>query len=130
MQRRAAAPYVRDLEIRTPSLRQRVGNLSGGNQQKVSVAKWLAAGARILVIDEPTVGIDIRSKAYLHDLLIGLSREGTAVILISSDMPELVALADRILVMADHRIVGEVENSREYGAMSTRIMAYIHATEV
>ena len=65
---RAAMPFVRALDVRTPSLAQRVGNLSGGNQQKVSVAKWLAAGAEILIVDEPTVGIDIRTKAYLHDL--------------------------------------------------------------
>ena len=127
MQRATAAPFVRDLDIRTPSLRQRVGNLSGGNQQKVSIAKWLAAGSRILIVDEPTVGIDIKSKAYLHDLLIELSRNGTAVIVISSDMPELVALADRILIMADRRIVGEVQNTRDYAAMSTRIMGFIHA---
>ena len=126
MQNAVAAPFVRSLDIRTPSLAQRVGNLSGGNQQKVSVAKWLAAGSRILIVDEPTVGIDIRSKAYLHDLILSLAREGAAVIVISSDMPELVALADRIAVMKDFRIVDTFDNARNYTAASQRIMRAIH----
>jgi ribose transport system ATP-binding protein len=78
--RRAVAPLVEKLAVRTPSLRQRVGNLSGGNQQKVSVAKWLAAEADILIIDEPTVGIDIKTKAYLHDLILELARDGKAIL--------------------------------------------------
>ena len=127
MQSARAAPLVRTLDIRTPSLEQRVGNLSGGNQQKVSVAKWLAADSRILIIDEPTVGIDIRSKAYLHDLILKLARAGTAVILISSDMPELVALADRIAVMRGFRLVETFDNTRNYAAASQRIMDAIHA---
>ena len=125
-QNAAAAPFVKSLDIRTPSLAQRVGNLSGGNQQKVSVAKWLAAGSKILIVDEPTVGIDIRSKAYLHELIINLSRQGTAVIVISSDMPELVGLADRIAVMNGFRIVETFDNSRDYADSSHRIMAAIH----
>jgi ribose transport system ATP-binding protein len=126
MQDRTASPLAKALDIRTPSLAQRVGNLSGGNQQKVSVAKWLAAGSKILIVDEPTVGIDVRSKAYLHDLILRLSREGAAVIVISSDMPELVALADRIGVMKDFRLVETFDNSRNYGASSARIMQAIH----
>ena len=126
MQNSVAAPFVRALDIRTPSLSQRVGNLSGGNQQKVSVAKWLAAGSRILIVDEPTVGIDIRSKAYLHDLILSLAREGAAVIVISSDMPELVALADRIAVMKAFRIVDTFDNDRNYSVASQRIMQAIH----
>ena len=92
----------------------------------MSVAKWLAAGSRILIVDEPTVGIDIRSKAYLHDLILSLAREGAAVIVISSDMPELVALADRIAVMKDFRIVDTFDNARNYTAASQRIMRAIH----
>ena len=126
MQNATAAPLVRALDIRTPSLAQRVGNLSGGNQQKVSVAKWLAASSKILIVDEPTVGIDIRSKAYLHDLIIRLSRDGAAVIVISSDMPELVALADRIAVMKGFRLVETFDNNRDYGEASARIMQAIH----
>jgi ribose transport system ATP-binding protein len=103
-----------------------VGNLSGGNQQKVSVAKWLAADSRILFVDEPTVGIDIRSKAYLHELILRLSRDGAAVIMISSDMPELVALADRIAVMDDFSVVDTFANNRNYADASRRIMQAIH----
>ena len=127
MQAGSAAPFVRSLDIRTPSLAQRVGNLSGGNQQKVSVAKWLAADSRILIVDEPTVGIDIRSKAYLHELILKLARDGAAVILISSDMPELVALADRIAVMNGFRLVATFDNARNYAEASRRIMDAIHA---
>ncbi len=126
MQAATAEPLVRGLDIRTPSLAQRAGNLSGGNQQKVSVAKWLAADSRILFIDEPTVGIDIRSKAYLHGLILRLARAGAAVIVISSDMPELVALADRIAVMRGFRLVETFDNARNYAAASQRIMQAIH----
>ncbi|MBL8579950.1 MAG: sugar ABC transporter ATP-binding protein [Mesorhizobium sp.] len=125
----AVMPYVERLEIRTPSVEQKVGNLSGGNQQKVSVAKWLAANVEILIIDEPTVGIDIKTKAYLHELIHEIAAGGTSVLLISSDMPEMVALADRILVMHDMRLVGEVANDRRYETVSNAIMNRIHAVE-
>jgi ribose transport system ATP-binding protein len=124
---RAVKPYVERLEIRTPSIEQIVGNLSGGNQQKVSVAKWLAANVEILIVDEPTVGIDIKTKAYLHELIHEIAAGGTSVLLISSDMPEMVALADRILVMHGMRLVGEVQNDRRYETVSRAIMGRIHA---
>jgi ribose transport system ATP-binding protein len=120
------SPFIRKLEVRTPSLAQMVGNLSGGNQQKISVAKWLAAGARILIVDEPTVGIDIKTKAYIHELLRKLADEGTAILLITSDMPEIITLADRIVVMDDYRVKGDIVNDRVYGPMSERIMHLIH----
>jgi len=126
---RAVEPFVRRLEVRTPSLAQPVGNLSGGNQQKVSIAKWLAAEAEILIIDEPTVGIDIKTKTYLHELIGAIARDGVAVLLISSDMPEMVTLADRVLVMHGFRIVGEVANDHRYETMSKAIMGRIHAVE-
>jgi ribose transport system ATP-binding protein len=120
-------PVLRRLELKTPSVYQTIGNLSGGNQQKVSVAKWIAAGVRLLIIDEPSVGIDIKTKAYLHDLVHELAAQGTAVLLITSDMPEMVDVADRILVMDGYCIKGEVENDRNYDAVSRRIMGFIHA---
>jgi ribose transport system ATP-binding protein len=120
-------PVFQRLELKTPSVYQTLGNLSGGNQQKVSVAKWIAAGVRLLIIDEPSVGIDIKTKAYLHDLIHELAAQGTAVLLITSDMPEMVDVADRILVMDGYRIKGEVENDRNYDALSRRIMGFIHA---
>jgi ribose transport system ATP-binding protein len=127
--RTATEPVIRKLEVRTPSLNQLVGNLSGGNQQKISVAKWLAANVRLLIVDEPSVGIDIKTKAYLHELLRGLSDNGTAILLITSDMPEMITLADRIVVMNDYRIEGEIANTRDYGAMSHAIMNLIHRIE-
>ena len=94
------------------------------------MAKWLAAEVDILIVDEPTVGIDVRTKAYLHELLRELADGGTAVLLISSDMPEMVALADRIAVMRAGRLAGEVANSRDYGPVSHAIMDLIHQAEV
>ncbi|MCW6508731.1 sugar ABC transporter ATP-binding protein [Lichenifustis flavocetrariae] len=123
-------PSLRKLEVRTPSLSQLVGNLSGGNQQKISVAKWLAAGVKVLIVDEPSVGIDIKTKAYLHELIRGLADSGTAILLITSDMPEMITLADRIVVMNNFAIQGGFDNSRDYPAMSEAIMGLIHrATE-
>jgi ribose transport system ATP-binding protein len=129
MERGEIKSFVEKLNIVTPSLEQSVGNLSGGNQQKVSVAKWLAAQVEILIIDEPTVGIDIRTKGYLHRLIWNLAEQGVAVVLISSDMPEMVLLADRVVVMKDMQIVGNLPNSRQYEVMSSRIMNCIHKSE-
>ena len=125
-EREAVAPFVERLQVRTPSLEQPVGLLSGGNQQKVSVAKWLAADVRVLIVDEPTVGIDIQTKAYLHELIHELAAAGKAVLLISSDMPEMVALADRIVVMGGFRVLGELENDRDTAAMGEAILSLIH----
>jgi ribose transport system ATP-binding protein len=119
-------PFIRRLEVRTPSLAQLVGNLSGGNQQKISVAKWLAAGVKILIVDEPSVGIDIKTKSYLHQLLRELSEAGTAILVITSDMPEMITLADKIAVMNDYRLEGEITNTRDYDTMSRGIMGLIH----
>ena len=119
-------PYISELEVKTPSIYQLISNLSGGNQQKISVAKWLAAGTDILIIDEPTVGIDIKTKAYLHKLIIELADKGTSIILISSDMPEMISLSDKILVMKDFQIAGIVENDHAYDSVSAEIMEYIH----
>jgi ribose transport system ATP-binding protein len=119
-------PVLQKLEVKTPSLHQTIGNLSGGNQQKVSVAKWIAAGVKLLIIDEPSVGIDIKTKAYLHDLIHELASNGTAILLITSDMPEMVDVADRIIVMAGFKIKGEVENDRNYERVSRTIMGLIH----
>jgi ribose transport system ATP-binding protein len=122
-------PFIRKLEVRTPSLNQLVGNLSGGNQQKISVAKWLAAGVQLLIIDEPSVGIDIKTKAYLHELIRNLANEGAAILLITSDMPEMITLADRIVVMANYTVQGELVNSRSYDQVSEGIMNLIYLQE-
>ncbi len=114
--------YVDQLDVKTPSLMQVVKNLSGGNQQKVSLAKWLAADAHVLIIDEPTIGIDVKTKYALHELIWELASQGRAILLISSDMPEMIRLADRILVMKSHRIVAEIENTHRYEEVSSAIM--------
>jgi len=121
----AILPSLRQLDVRSHSLSQSVGTLSGGNQQKVSIAKWLAAKAEILIIDEPTVGIDIKTKAALHELIWDLAAKGKSILLISSDMPEVIRLSDRILVMRNHAIVGEMPNTHEYEEMSESIMAQL-----
>jgi len=100
---------VRELNIRTPSIHQKVEKLSGGNQQKVSLAKWLSRDCGILIIDEPTVGVDVGAKEQIHQIIWSLAKtQRKAVIVISSDMPEIIRLASRILVFRNHRIVGEV----------------------
>ncbi|RBP07308.1 monosaccharide ABC transporter ATP-binding protein (CUT2 family) [Roseiarcus fermentans] len=120
-------PLLRRLDVKAASRHAAVRNLSGGNQQKVSIAKWLAAGVEILIIDEPSVGIDIRTKAYLHQLIMNLADQGTAILLISSDLPEMVALADRILLMKDFRLVSEIANDKDYTKISADIMSRIQA---
>lgn len=123
------ASYVERLDIKVSGHGQLAGTLSGGNQQKVSVAKWLAANTSILIVDEPTVGVDVRTKAAFHDLITELADNGLTIVLISSDLPEMVHLADRIVVMRAYRIVGELANTKDYGTMSVQVMAAIHGAE-
>jgi ABC-type sugar transport system ATPase subunit len=99
------------LHIRAPSARTRVSNLSGGNQQKVVLAKWLAMGCSILILDEPTPGVDIGAKSEIYGLINQIADQGAAVMLISSDLPELLGLSDRVLVMSRGRIVAEEEHA-------------------
>ncbi|MFJ4787666.1 sugar ABC transporter ATP-binding protein [Streptomyces sp. NPDC088794] len=114
------------LSIRVSGLQQNAGELSGGNQQKVSLAKWLAADTKLLVVDEPTVGVDVRTKHAFHELIWELARGGLPILLISSDLAEMITLADRVVVMADHRIRGEVPNDHDYDRMSGQIIRIIH----
>jgi ribose transport system ATP-binding protein len=102
------AEQVRALSIRTPSIEQEVQYLSGGNQQKVALAKWLALRPKVLILDEPTRGIDVASKSDIYRLIRSLADSGVAVIMISSDMEEIIGLADRVLVMHDGAITGEL----------------------
>jgi ribose transport system ATP-binding protein len=106
--RRTAERWVRQLGIRTPSLTQRVSLLSGGNQQKIVVAKWLLRDCDILFFDEPTRGIDVAAKAEIHRLLQALAAQGKAIVLISSELPEILRLAHRVVVMCEGRITGEL----------------------
>jgi ribose transport system ATP-binding protein len=112
VERRAAGALVKELRIKTSSVQQLVGNLSGGNQQKVVLAKWLFRGAKILICDEPTRGIDVGAKREIYDLLWTLAAAGKGIILVSSDLPELTSICHRIIVFAQGRIVGELPRAR------------------
>jgi len=108
-ERRIAAEFADRLRIRTPSLDAAVSNLSGGNQQKVVLGRWLARRPKVLILDEPTRGIDVGAKAEIYRLIAELAGEGIALLVISSEMPELLGMADRILVMAGGRLVAELD---------------------
>jgi ABC-type sugar transport system ATPase subunit len=98
---------VERLSVRTPSLNQQVRNLSGGNQQKVVIARWLALNPKVLILDEPTRGVDVGAKAEIHALMSELAAQGMAILMISSELPEILGVSDRILVMREGRIVAE-----------------------
>lgn len=101
--------YVKSLDIRTTALNREVQFLSGGNQQKIVLAKWLDAGADLLIFDEPTRGVDVGAKMQIHRLIVELARQGKAILMVSSDLPEILTLSDRILVMRKGQIVGEFD---------------------
>ncbi len=108
---------VKELNIKTPSLRKAVANLSGGNQQKVMIGKWLERDLSILVFDEPTRGVDVKAKAEIHRLLVRLKKQGKGIIVISSELPELLSICDRIFVMNQGMITNECsyeESSEEH----------------
>ena len=111
------------LRVRTPGLDAVVAGLSGGNQQKVVLAKWLAARPHVLILDEPTRGVDVGAKSEIHALIGELAAQGTAILIISSELPEVVRLSDRILVLREGRLVGEIrrEDATQEGLL--RLMA-------
>jgi putative multiple sugar transport system ATP-binding protein len=117
-----AEKYKRAMNIRTPSVFQRVMNLSGGNQQKVVLSKWLFAEPEVLILDEPTRGIDVGAKFEIYTLINDLSEQGKGVVMISSEMPELLGLCDRIYVMNEGAFVGEMTAAE---ASQERIMSLI-----
>jgi ribose transport system ATP-binding protein len=111
IERELAGRYVERLRVKTPSLNQTVRNLSGGNQQKVVLAKWLATGPKVLLLDEPTRGIDINAKKEIYALIGELTQSGLAVVMVSSELPEILAVADRIIVLAEGRQTAEFARS-------------------
>ena len=121
MTRATAVAQVKHLAIKTPSLRQRARNLSGGTQQKLVVAKWLTAETEILFFDEPTRGIDVGAKSEIYRLLNDLAHEGKAIVMISSELPEILRMSHRIVVMCEGRITGELTAAE---ATQEKIMAY------
>jgi len=104
----SAQRWVDDLRIKTPSLAQLVGLLSGGNQQKVVLGKWLATGAQILILDEPTRGIDVGARMEIYELMNRLTEAGVGILMISSDLPEVLGMSDRVLVMREGRVAAEL----------------------
>lgn len=118
-EREVAQRFVDELAIKTPSVDQAVQNLSGGNQQKVVLAKWLFTQSKVMIFDEPTRGIDVGAKAEIYELMNRLAASGVAIVMISSELPEILAMSDRILVMHEGRIAGELSRSE---ATQERIM--------
>src|SRR5699024_9830408 len=108
--REISEEYKEKLDIRTPSIYQRVNNLSGGNQQKVVIAKWLVRDSDILIFDEPTRGIDVGAKGEIYELLDQLVSEGKSIIMISSELPEILRMSHRVIVMCEGRITGELRS--------------------
>ena len=115
---------VKNLQIKTPSVDVDAANLSGGNQQKVVVAKWLARNSRVVIFDEPTRGIDVAAKVEIYHLMNQLKKQGIAVMFVSSELPEVLGIADRVIVMCDGQITGEVmareSNQNEILTLATR----------
>lgn len=103
--------YIRALRIKTPAATTKIRSLSGGNQQKVILARWLLTNPEVLLLDEPTRGIDVGAKYEIYQLINDLAADGKCVIMVSSEMPELLGVCDRILVMSGGRLAGEVDAS-------------------
>jgi len=120
---RHAERYTAGLRIKTPSIEQKVKNLSGGNQQKVVLGKWLMTGPKVLILDEPTRGIDVGAKCEIYNIVNELVDNGVCVVMISSELPEVLGMCDRVLVMHEGRITGELPVSE---ATQERVM--YHAT--
>lgn len=118
-QRSRAQKMIEDLTIRTPSPEQEIRYLSGGNQQKVVIGKWLLADSKVLIMDEPTRGIDVGAKVEIYELMNELTEQGAGILMISSDLPEVLGMSDRILVMAGGRITGELSTEE---ATQERVM--------
>jgi ABC-type sugar transport system ATPase subunit len=126
-ERELAASHFAELRVQAPGFDAPAAGLSGGNQQKLVLAKWLAAKAPVLILDEPTRGVDVGAKAEIHALIDQLARDGHAILLISSELPELLRLSTRILVVRDGRVAGEVPRARANPDALLRLMAGIAA---
>ncbi len=112
--RRQAESLVERLSIKTSSIDTKISSLSGGNQQKALIARWLNRGIRLLILDEPSRGVDVGAREEIHGAIRALARSGVGIILISSDVEELAILADRVLVMREGRITGEADRPRHH----------------
>src|SRR5262249_49189386 len=119
-ERAAMAEKIRELRVKTPGPNAIVNNLSGGNQQKVVLAKCLLTEPKVLLLDEPTRGIDVGAKAEIHALMSRPAAPGTALLVVSSELPELLAMCDRILVLCEGRITGEFHRDPADGPKATQ----------
>jgi ribose transport system ATP-binding protein len=129
-ERALVSDYIRSLRIRTPHMEQRVSALSGGNQQKVVLARWLATKPKVLILDEPTRGIDVGAKAEVHALIARLAEQGVAILMISSELPEILGMSHRILVMRGGRIVADIprQHASEESIMAAATGQTLQAT--
>lgn len=107
LEKESVEDYIDKFEIKTPTMEQKIKNLSGGNQQKVAIAKALLTNPKILILDEPTRGVDVGAKKEIYDVINELKKKGMSIIIVSSEMPEILGLSDRILVIHNHKITGE-----------------------
>jgi rhamnose transport system ATP-binding protein len=126
----AARIWASRLEVKTDALDTEVGTLSGGNQQKVVIAKWLATEPRVLIVDEPTRGIDVGTKAEVHRLLSELAGRGIAVLMISSELPEVLGMADRVLVMREGRLTATIDRADATAESVMRAATHPEAQEL
>jgi ABC-type sugar transport system ATPase subunit len=124
-----AKEQIEKYSIKTESSKKLVRKLSGGNQQKVVLAKWLATNPRLLVVDEPTAGIDVGAKQEIYNVLRELAENGVSIILVSSDMQEILSQSDRILVMNKYRIIGEFESCTQEEIMELILRDSLRADE-
>jgi D-xylose transport system ATP-binding protein len=118
---KVSARYASELRTKTPSLEQKVGNLSGGNQQKVVLAKWLLTQPKVLFLDEPTRGIDVGAKVEIYNIMNDLVESGVCVVMVSSELPEVLGMSDRILVIHEGRITGSFARQ---DATQEKVMRY------
>ena len=118
-----ANKFKDDINIKAPSIAQKVGNLSGGNQQKVQIAKWLFVEPKVLILDEPTRGIDVGAKFEIYSLMNKMVEDGMSIIMISSELPEVLGMSDRLYVMSEGYITGElnIEDATEEKVMAMAI---------
>lgn len=119
-----AADQVKALNVKTPSLEQLIGNLSGGNQQKVILGRWLSTNMRVILLDEPTRGIDVGAKSEIYDLIFTLAESGVTVLVISSDLPEVLGISDRVMVMKEGSVTGAL-NRNEFNEQTALRLAML-----
>jgi rhamnose transport system ATP-binding protein len=110
-ERKLAADYSQRLAVKAPSIHSSVASLSGGNQQKVALSRWLVRDASVLILDEPTQGIDVGAKSEIHSLMVELAEQGVAILMISSELPEILGMSDRIVTMRGGTVVETIERS-------------------